>query len=64
MMFRLCLEPNIRAELVEQIPQIGVHLTKSQVLPNGVPHYLLPILEQFLTDTNSQVIDGVLQLFS
>ncbi|CAG2101590.1 unnamed protein product, partial [Medioppia subpectinata] len=49
-------EPSIRAELVEQLPQICMHLSARQhILPNGVPLHVLPILEQFLTDTNSHV---------
>jgi serine/threonine-protein phosphatase 4 regulatory subunit 1 len=50
-------EPSIRAELVEQLPQIGAYFANQiEILPNAVPLYILPILEQFLTDSNSQVI--------
>ncbi|CAG2167895.1 unnamed protein product [Oppiella nova] len=49
-------EPSIRAELVEQLPQICMHLSQTtHILPNAVPLHILPILEQFLTDTNSHV---------
>jgi serine/threonine-protein phosphatase 4 regulatory subunit 1 len=49
-------EPSIRAELVEQLPHISAYCVNQIVnFPNLVPHYILPILEQFLTDSNSQV---------
>lgn len=49
-------EPSIRAELAEQLPQIACFcLNPANGAPMSMANITLPILEQFLTDGNSQV---------
>lgn len=49
-------EPSIRAELAEQLPQIACFcLNPLNGVPSSMSTITLPILEQFLADSNSQV---------
>ena len=49
-------EPNVRAELMEQVPHIAMYCQefKSRLF-HVVPQYLLPMVVKFLTDDNNQV---------
>jgi quinolinate synthase len=50
------IEPSIRAELAEQLPQIACFcLNPLNGVPSSMSSITLPILEQFLADSNSQV---------
>ncbi|XP_071967162.1 serine/threonine-protein phosphatase 4 regulatory subunit 1-like isoform X2 [Engystomops pustulosus] len=49
-------EPNVRTELMEQVPQITIFLQESRPqFPKAFSEYLLPILVRYLTDPNNQV---------
>lgn len=50
------VEPNVRAELMEQVPHIAMYCQefKSRLF-HVVPQYLLPMVVKFLTDDNNQV---------
>ncbi|XP_054165039.1 serine/threonine-protein phosphatase 4 regulatory subunit 1-like [Oppia nitens] len=49
-------EPSIRAEMVEQLPQICIYLcSQSHNITNSVAINILPIMQRLLTDTNSHV---------
>ena len=54
--FFFSTEPSIRAELAEQLPQIACFcLNPCNGVPSSMSNITLPILEQFLADSNSQV---------
>ncbi|KAG9474489.1 hypothetical protein GDO78_004673 [Eleutherodactylus coqui] len=50
------VEPTVRTELMEQVPQITIFLQESRPqFPRAFSEYLLPILVRYLTDPNNQV---------
>uniref|UniRef100_A0A8C7EZT8 Serine/threonine-protein phosphatase 4 regulatory subunit 1-like n=1 Tax=Oncorhynchus kisutch TaxID=8019 RepID=A0A8C7EZT8_ONCKI len=54
----LCVssEPTVRAELMEQVPNIAMFLHESQPnFPAAFSRYLVPIVVHYLTDPNNQV---------
>uniref|UniRef100_A0A8C8H0E4 WW-binding domain-containing protein n=1 Tax=Oncorhynchus tshawytscha TaxID=74940 RepID=A0A8C8H0E4_ONCTS len=49
-------EPTVRAELMEQVPNIAMFLHESQPnFPAAFSRYLVPIVVHYLTDPNNQV---------
>uniref|UniRef100_A0A8C7U949 Phosphatase 2A Regulatory Subunit A helical domain-containing protein n=1 Tax=Oncorhynchus mykiss TaxID=8022 RepID=A0A8C7U949_ONCMY len=49
-------EPTVRAELMEQVPNIAMFLHESQPnFPAAFSRYLVPIVVRYLTDPNNQV---------
>uniref|UniRef100_A0A674AKA3 Serine/threonine-protein phosphatase 4 regulatory subunit 1-like n=1 Tax=Salmo trutta TaxID=8032 RepID=A0A674AKA3_SALTR len=55
---RVCVssEPTVRAELMEQVPNIAMFLHESQPnFPAAFSRYLVPIVVHYLTDPNNQV---------
>lgn len=55
-MWCLCLEPTVRAELMEQVPNIAMFLHESRPnFPAAFSRYLVPIVVGYLTDPNNQV---------
>ncbi|KAI1899943.1 hypothetical protein AGOR_G00067130 [Albula goreensis] len=49
-------EPTVRAELMEQVPNIAVFLHESRPnFPAAFSRYLVPIVVRYLTDPNNQV---------
>ncbi|XP_030635754.1 serine/threonine-protein phosphatase 4 regulatory subunit 1 isoform X2 [Chanos chanos] len=49
-------EPTVRAELMEQVPNIAMFLHESRPnFPDAFSGYLLPIVVRYLTDPNNQV---------
>lgn len=56
------LEPTVRAELMEQVPNIAMFLHESRPnFPAAFSRYLVPIVVRYLTDPNNQV--GLVWLF-
>lgn len=52
----VCLEPTVRAELMEQVPNIAMFLHESRPnFPAAFSRYLVPIVVRYLTDPNNQV---------
>lgn len=50
------LEPTVRAELMEQVPNIAMFLHESRPnFPAAFSRYLVPIVVRYLTDPNNQV---------
>lgn len=49
-------EPSVRAELMEQVPNIAMFLHESRPnFPAAFSRYLVPIVVRYLTDPNNQV---------
>uniref|UniRef100_A0A8C9W6H0 Serine/threonine-protein phosphatase 4 regulatory subunit 1-like n=1 Tax=Scleropages formosus TaxID=113540 RepID=A0A8C9W6H0_SCLFO len=49
-------EPTVRAELMEQVPNIAMFLHESRpIFPEAFSRYLVPIVVRYLTDPNNQV---------
>lgn len=49
-------EPTVRAELMEQVPNIAMFLHESRPnFPAAFSRYLVPIVVRYLTDPNNQV---------
>lgn len=54
--FGCCSEPTVRAELMEQVPNIAMFLHESRPnFPAAFSRYLVPIVVRYLTDPNNQV---------
>lgn len=54
--FCCCSEPTVRAELMEQVPNIAMFLHESRPnFPAAFSRYLVPIVVRYLTDPNNQV---------
>lgn len=50
------VEPTVRAELMEQVPNIAMFLHESRPnFPAAFSRYLVPIVVRYLTDPNNQV---------
>jgi len=50
------VEPNVRAELMEQVPHIAMYCQEYKLkLSHVVAQFLLPMVVKFLTDENNQV---------
>lgn len=55
-MFWCWSEPTVRAELMEQVPNIAMFLHESRPnFPAAFSRYLVPIVVRYLTDPNNQV---------
>lgn len=60
---RMCVcgdvtEPTVRAELMEQVPNIAMFLHENRPnFPEAFSRYLVPIVVRYLTDPNNQVSD-------
>lgn len=51
-------EPTVRAELMEQVPNIAMFLHENRPnFPEAFSRYLVPIVVRYLTDPNNQVSD-------
>ncbi|XP_023930632.1 serine/threonine-protein phosphatase 4 regulatory subunit 1-like, partial [Lingula anatina] len=53
-------EPTVRSELMEQVPHIAMFCQENRhitPLKDTVPMYLMPMVVQYLMDTNGQVGD-------
>lgn len=55
-MWHVYSEPTVRAELMEQVPNIAMFLHESRPnFPAAFSRYLVPIVVRYLTDPNNQV---------
>ena len=55
-MWCVASEPTVRAELMEQVPNIAMFLHESRPnFPAAFSRYLVPIVVLYLTDSNNQV---------
>uniref|UniRef100_G3NQ58 Protein phosphatase 4, regulatory subunit 1-like n=1 Tax=Gasterosteus aculeatus TaxID=69293 RepID=G3NQ58_GASAC len=58
-------EPTVRAELMEQVPNIAMFLHESRPnFPAAFSRYLVPIVVRYLTDPNNQMMCKVVTMLS